>query len=473
MQRGREAEREGDLAAAAEWWRQASLLDPESGALRRLRRRAREVERFGDRAVEARRYRDAFLSYGALLHLEPDVPELIRKNDAAHAALGEELHANAIALEARGLEGAAFATELQALHHAPLHPDAFTAAARLKAELLTRNHVAVQGIEIEDGGAWGFAEALVPRLEVRLREQPPLGPTRAKPWIAGRVRVSVERFEWWDDTRFGIERKKMDPAALALVDMSVEEVEEGALLAVEDVERDLVANPEHEARAFLVSETEAELERLHALLRGPEPTPKPKRGATPVRTPFPPRPPAPEAAEKLEADLEARRDGLGRVPVNLDRGKARARWILPWRETTRTADARVRFELHEIAAPEPDVVTLTLSASALDRTHPGNATHDVDPDPFELPELAALEEKLADAFVARVDVLGKARERRAARLLAQARESLETGDIDGALDAFVDVLFLVGPDKLPDDAAAVIAHRLEHDRFRNVLAGPP
>lgn len=474
VSRGREAEREGDFAAAAEWWRQAHLLDAESGAEARVRRAAPKIEKYGDLSVDAKNFRDAFLCYGALLAIEPDLPEVIRKNDAAHLGFGNELHAKAVALEKRELPGAAFATELAALHHAPLHPEAFANAARLKLELLTRNHVAVQGIEMHDRGFWGLGEALVPRLEVRLTEDAPLGPTRAKPWIAGRVRVEITRFEWWDETRFGIERKKMDPAALALVELSADEVETADAAPSGDAERDLVANPEHEARAFLVAETEIEVERLQAILRGPEPAPGPKKkSAKPVRTPIPPRLPSAELVESLEADLDDRRDALGRVATNLDRDRAKARWILPWRETVRTAEASVRFELHEFAAAEPDVIERTLRVTDVDRMHPGNPLHGVDPDAFEIDSLAVLEGRLADAFVSEVDVLGKARERRANRVLLRGREALDAGDVDRALDAFVDALFLVGPDKLPGDAAAVIAHRLDHDRFRSILAGPP
>lgn len=479
VRRGREAERTKDYAAAAEWWRQAALLDPEGSAERRIRRAAAEIERFGDVSVGAKKFEDAFLCYGALLQVEPDLPQIIKKNDAAHASFGEERHRAAAALEKEELLGAAFATELQALRHAPLHPEAFSSAARLKLELLTRNHVAVQGIEMHDRGFWGLGEALVPRLDERLREEAPLGPTRARPWIAGRVRVEIERFEWWDETRFGIERKKMDPEALALVEMPEAEAEEGGIAGAA---RDLVANPEHDARAFLVGETELEVERLQAILRladapRPEPPKKIKQksqlAATPVRTPVPPRPPTAEQVENLQADLEDRRDSVGRVATNLDRSKAKARWILPWRETTRTVEARVRFELHEFSAPEPDVILRTLRVTEADRTHPGSALHGVDPDRFEIAALDVLEARLADAFVNEVDVLGQARARRAARVIARGRRALEAGDVETALDAFVDALFLVGPDKLPDDAAAVIAFRLEHDRFRSILAGPP
>jgi tetratricopeptide (TPR) repeat protein len=84
--RGREAERGGDMAAAAEWWRQAALLDPEGKAETRIRRAAASIERYGDGAVEQNQYEDAFLCYGALLQIEPDLPQIIRKDDAAHAA---------------------------------------------------------------------------------------------------------------------------------------------------------------------------------------------------------------------------------------------------------------------------------------------------------------------------------------------------------------------------------------------------
>lgn len=494
MLRGRETARTGDYAAAAEWWRQAALLHPEGSAERRIRRAAAEIERFGDRSVESKRFEDAFLCYGALLQVEPDLPQIIVKNDRAHASFGEELHAKAVELDARELAGAAFATELRALHHAPLHPQAFANAARLRLELLARNHIAVQGIEMHDHGFWGLGEALVPRLNERLREETPLGPTRAKPWIAGRVRVQIESYEWWEETRFGIERKKMDPEALALVEMPAIEAEEGGLSGSgpEAAERDLVANPEHDARAFLVAETEIEAERLQSILRDagtpvPTPTPEapPKRNkkrrkkkepepvAAPVRTPIPPRPPSAEEVEGLQADLEDRRDSLGRVATNLDRSKAKARWILPWRETTRVVEARVRFELHEFAAPEPDVLVRTLRVTDADRTHPGSALHGVDPDRFEISTLEALDDRLADAFVSEVDVLGQARARRATRVIAAGRSALDAGDVETALDAFVDALFLVGPDKLPEDAAAVIASRVEHDRFRSILAGPP
>ena len=493
VRRGRDAEREGDLAAAAEWWRQALLIDPRGDGERRIRRSADRIARFGDRAVEEKRFEDAFLCYGAILRVEPHLPDVIRKNDAAHAAFGEELHAKSVALEGRGLEGAAFVTELRVLHHAPLHPEAFLNATRLKRELLTRNYVSVRGVEMKDAGYWGLGEALVPRLTGRLREDPPLGPTRAKPWIAGRLRVKIESFAWWDEMRFGIERKEMEPGALAIVERPVEEVEDpGFAVDGDDAARDLIANPEHEARAYLVEETEIELERLQTLLRtigvdaapreeelAPAATPAPRRHGDPdpepdpERTPIPPRPPSPETVERLEAELDERRIAVGRVPTTIDRGRAEAKWILPWREATRVVEATVRFELHEIAAPEPDVLVRTLRVTDVDRSHPGSLTHDLEPDPLELAPVAELEERLADELVAQVDVLGRARERRAARVLVRGRAAIAAGDFDAALDAFVDVLFLLGPDKLPGDAAAVIAYRVEHDRFYSILAGPP
>ena len=49
-------------------------------------------------------------------------------------------------------------------------------------------------------------------------------------------------------------------------------------------------------------------------------------------------------------------------------------------------------------------------------------------------------------------------------------DHLHQGRDSEALDAFVAVLFLSGPQALPQDAAAFVAKTLEHDRFKDVVA---
>ncbi len=456
--RGDGAMAKGACGEAAEWWRQAAALDASSPGARRIRRHALALEDCGNAALAGKRWRDAQRAFEAVLHVRPLHPEATRGAQDARRGLGKELHTQAKSLEKRGLDGAAYATDLAALQHDPLQPDAFPAAVRLRRELTAASHLQVQSIRVQDGGAWGLADALGELLAVRVLEEPPLGPTRKKPMSAGKLHVTIEAFTWWDEATFGIERRKMDGDALALVlgtaDLSAE------------ISADLVPNPEYEARDWIASQTEEEYERLQAILRAEPPDKKKKRA------PIPPRAPEAKVVEDLQSQLEERRAAVGRVPATLARGQARAAWILPWCEQSRVATARVKLELRDDER-EPDVYVVEKTVRVSDRTHPGSALHEVAPDPLELPELAEIEARLAEELVSGVDALGKARERRAARRVREGREALSISDEDAAVDAFVQALFLVGPERLPDDVAKTIAGRVEHDRLKVLVTGPP
>ena len=494
---GERAFAEGKLGEASEAWRDAKGLDPHGRGESALRKHQADFEKGGDDAFRARRWVAAYQAYEAVIAVTraDDEPEILKRNAEAHRRHGSEVHAVALDLFDAGLEGAALAAELYALHHDPLNEKAFERAHQLRLELTARNHIAVQGIELDDDGYTGFTNAMVRVLLDRQREEAPLGPTRARPALAGRLRVVVEEIGYWDKVDVGIDRRKLGKGELDIVMGPGRPLIEG-----EGGLTDLVANPEHEARAYLTLEIDTELDRMAELGRKlpaevPRPpirvvgTPKPKATPTPAPTKgkrskvveaaaprlsreAPPRLPPDEDLQSMRDAQERMAQEMARMQVNVERSEFRDVWILPWSDVTRVLEARVRFELM-LVDDEPILVAETRRVSATDRRHRGNKTHATPPDRLELPAVGVLEKQLATLTVEETDVFGSALARRAARLLAKGRKALDEGERDAALDAFMEALFCLGPAKLPEDAATLIRERTEIDDLKRIVSGPP
>ena len=276
----------GRLGDASVAWRDAMGLDPHGRGESALRKHKADFVQSGDAAFRAKRWVAAYQAYEAVIAVTRavDEPRILERNSEAHRRHGADVHAVALELFDRGQEGAALAAELYALHHDPLNGKAFERAHQLRLELTARNHISVQAIELDDDGYTGFANAMGP----------------GRPLVEG----------------------------------------EGGMT-------DLVANPEHEARAHLTQEIDTELDRMAELSRKlpmdlPRPpvrvvgTPKPK--ATPTPAPkkgrpvieaarlsrdAPPRLPPDEDLQSMRDAQERMAQEMARMPANVERREFR------------------------------------------------------------------------------------------------------------------------------------------------------
>jgi len=483
----------GRLGDASVAWRDAMGLDPHGRGESALRKHKADFVQSGDAAFRAKRWVAAYQAYEAVIAVTRavDEPRILERNSEAHRRHGADVHAVALELFDKGQEGAALAAELYALHHDPLNAKAFERARQLRLELTARNHISVQAIELDDDGYTGFANAMVRVLQERLREEAPLGPTRARPAMAGRLRVVVEEYGYWDKVDVGIDRRKLGKGELDIVMGPGRPLVEG-----EGGMTDLVANPEHEARAHLTQEIDTELDRMAELSRKlpmdlprppirvvgtpkpkPTPTAAPKKGKPVIEAPrlsrdAPPRLPPDEDLQSMRDAQERMAQEMARMPVNVERREFREVWILPWSDVTRVLEARVRFELM-LTDDEPILVAETKRVSATDRRHRGSKTHATLADPLALPAVRTLENPLATRLAEETDVFGSALARRAERLLAMGRKARDEGERDAALDAFMEALFCLGPAKLPEDAATLLRERTQIDDLKRIVSGPP
>lgn len=176
------------------------------------------------------------------------------------------------------------------------------------------------------------------------------------------------------------------------------------------------------------------------------------------------------AIDETKEDLAEAQRVLEQLPAKVPPPPPAPTWSLAWKDTTRSVTARVRFEITEPDFPEAMVLTLTETIAKTDRTHDGSAKHHVAPDALKLAGYDELVAELAKKLEHGTNVIGDARERRVTTLLEKGRDDLHHGRDSEALDAFVAVLFLMGPHALPEDAAAFVAKTLEHDRFKDVVA---
>ena len=445
VKRGLEAKSAGKIGEAGSWWTRAMELRPNDkkagSAFATITEHAVELERFADDSTAGKRFEDAFGAYGALLLVFKERLDLVGKSETAHKAFATELAASADGLAKRGLSGAALVTDLRALRHDPLHPVAYNRSTELRRAMRSRTRVAVERVTMDDRGWWGLGNALTASLSSRLGEHQPYGPTKDKNAIPAVYAVTIEDFAWFDTTTHGVEPRT-----------------DGAK---KSESKEQVPNPAKAAQKKVVATLEKELAAMEKQVTA---------AAAAAKTA--PRPATADDIAKKKTDLEAARATLASLPDTIEKSAADASWSLPWTETTRTVEARVRFELREPDFNEPVFVVHTMKVEAKDRGHAGNTERGVAADKLEIPAVERLVADLAEKLTPQgIDVMRTARARRVERMLAQGKAAQSAGQEDEALDAYVAALFLsAGQENMEGDAQKLIVARSENAPIKQIIS---
>lgn len=489
--RGLDAQSAGKLGDAGEWWRKAIELKPEldgkESAKAIVIANAQTLEQFGDQAVQQNRFDDAFHAWGPLLLVYPDRLDLSNKATDAHKQYAAQLDSAAATLAQKNLLGAALVTDLRALQHDPLHPQAYARAAELRKTIHSRSAVSIPAVTLDDQGWWNLGVALVPKLNRHLGEYPPYGPTKNAAAIPATFTVTIEDFDWHDTTLHYVEAhegKGTEPHAKG----------------------EKVTNPRWDAESKLVAALQKELEYMQAgattqadrtspwihagdasadAAATPTPAPTPvKKGkksrkkiaateesATP-RKPLDARKATADEIAKKKDEVEKAKAELAKIPKEIPAGEDTT-WYSQYAETTRTAHAKVRFEVREPDFDTPVTKELDLTYEVKDRWNDADPAHSIAADPLNLPPIAQMLDGLSDKFVEDgVATIKDARTRRAERWLASAKEHRSAGQSDEALDADVRAMFLLGVDGVPSDARSAVVARLDGQDPKVVVAGP-
>ena len=458
--RGLEARDGGRMPEAGDLWKRAAQLRPKDtkpgSALSVIGENAAKLETCADEAVTAKRWEDSFKCFAALQLAFPERSDLAARNEQAHRAFASELDEQAQALAKKGLPAAALVIELRALHHDPLHPAAYQHAEELRKQVHAGSLIAINSVAVEDQGWTPVAASVGPKLNMRLGEHPPYGPTKNPKAMPGSFVVVVEDFAWWDERVHGVTKKEIEGAAA-------------------EKPKEKIPSPAHAAQAAVVAALDRELKEMWlaaAAADEQKDAKKKKDDKKAARKPLTARAPTAEGLAKKRDELEAAKQKLATISETEAAETGATYWMLPWTDVTRVVEARVRFEVREPDFPAPVVKTATLRVETKDRTHEGSAERNVKADALDLPTLEQMLGDLGDkATVDGLAALREARDRRAERWIELGRTAKSRGADDEALDAFVRALFARGSDDLPGDAAIVVAARLEHGKFKDVTAG--
>lgn len=476
--RGLDAQAAGKLGEAGEWWRRAIELRPTGSGAKSARgvatANAAALEQFGDQALSEKRFQDAFLAWGPLLLLHPERIDLSNKNADAHRLFAGELDAQADALSKKNLPGAALVADLRALQNDPMHPSAYQHSAELRKSILAHSAVAIPAVTVDDGGWNGLANVIAPKLNARLGEFPPYGPTKSASAIPATFNVTVLEFAWWDSSEHVLEAHAVKAGSGS----------------------GPVPNPKRAAQNKLIASLEGELKRMQsgAAMGGgsasPWITPVPVKTPAPVATPAMPAKgaksvatPAPVARERKpmsarpadedditrkQVQLEKAQKDLAAIPETVDASQSNT-WYLPVTQTTRLVRVRIRFEVREPDFETPITKEQEFRFEAQDRSNDADNEHGVAADPVKLPPLeqmvTSVAEKVGDGLV----VLKDARARRADRLVEQGRQRHAAGNDDEALDAWVQAMFILGAAGLPEDANKLVVSRLDGVDPKSIL----
>ena len=461
--RGFDSNEEGRLGDAGEWWRRAIDLqaerveegrafgDPkEMKAWKAIVANMSALEYYGDVAVAEERHEDAIGVFGAILRATPERVDLVEKHLAAKRAFAGELFTAADGLKRRDLLGAALVSDLRALQHDPMQPQAFHDGTELRRALRARTRIALQDEKVEDKGFKALGAGIGRKMTAKLGDFAPYGPTRDPLAKKAAFKVTIEEFARNESTQEG-----EDPRPNTIAPSTVP-VENPAIAVqtevVKSLERDLALHQKALKTAL------AEKARRNK---------KPIQGAPVVDDAGLA---AARALDKTRAELDAAKATLAALPAKVAPPAPPATWSLAWKETTRTVEARVRFEITESEFAEPVTMVITHRAQRTDRSHAGNAPQGVEADPLVLPSFEELTGDLSAQFADGATVIDQARARRVGALVERGRADVKNGREEEALDAFVTVIFMAGPAALPEDAAAFLSRRLEHDRLKEIAA---
>ena len=448
--RGHASNSAGKLGEAGTWWRKAVELthptEKTSGnAWRAIVKNATALEYHGDVAFGDHRYEEAIGTWSAVLLVDPNRGDIVEKNTEAQKKFAAELHGLAHGLAKRNLLGAALVTDLRALRYDPMQSEAFSAGSDLRKIIRSRTRVALQEIRLEDKGFKGLSGPLIERLTPHMEDFPPYGPTKDPAAMRATFVVTVEDFEKKEETKDGKDEVPND----------------------EIPPTDPIANPAIPVQKAKIAALDKQMADLKAKLKADLSA---KRAGKPQEYGGDKGLEIARSIDQAKEELASEKRVLEGLPAMVPPPPPPATWTLAWKETTRSVTARVRFEVTEPDFPLPMVLTLTETVSKTDRSHGGSQKHHLNLDPLQLPPYEDLVNELTKKLEHGTKVVGDARERRVNTLIEKGREHLHNGRDSEALDAFVAVLFLMGPQALPQDAAAFVAKSLEHDRFKDVVA---
>ena len=448
--RGNQANRDGRLGDAGMWWKKAielthELERPTSDAWLAIEKNSTALEYHGDVAFGEGRWEEAIGTYSAVLIVDPTKLEITQKNGEAQKQFAQDLHENALALAKRNLLGAALVTDLRALHYDPMQSEAFSAGSELRKTMRSRTRIAVQEIKLEDKGFKGLANPLLSRITPHMEDYAPYGPTKDPNAMRAQFTVTIEDFSKTEETKDGKDELVNDEVPSTVP----------------------IANPAIPVQQAKISELNKKLAELKAKLKANLDAkragkPQPYGGDQGLAI-----------AREIDAtklELASAQKALAALPAKVPPPPPAPTWTLPWKETTRTVTARVRFEISEPDFDQPVVLTLEEKVVKTDRTHDGSVKHRMMADPLTLPAYDEMVAELAKKLEHGTKVIADARQRRVDTLVERGRDHLNHSRESEALDAFVAVLFISGPQALPEDAAAFVARTLEHDRFKDVVA---
>lgn len=450
--RGHQANKAKRLGEAGSWWKKAIEMTHEleresSDAWHAIEFNLAALEYHGDSAFAEGRWEEAIGTWGAVLLVAPEKLEIVEKNLQAQRRYASDLHEESISLAKRGLLGAALVTDLRALGYDPMQSGAYSAGSELRRTMRSRTRIAIQEIRLEDNGYKGLAGPLLGRLVPHMEDFPPYGPTKDPSAMRGGFVVTIEDFT------------------------KAEKVVEGKdeVPNTEEPSTEPIPNPAIKEQRAKIAALEKTLAETQAKLKKAVAAKKKKKART--------SPWSEDAGLELARTVDEtkkriaeEKKALAALPAKVPPPPPPATWTLPWKETTRSVTARVRFEITEPDFPQPVVLILEETVSHTDRAHEGSRKHGMPADPLKLPGVDAMVAELAKKLEHGSNVLGEARQRRVDALVERGRDHLFAKRESEALDAFVAVLFVAGPQALPPDAAAFVARTLEHDRFKDIVA---
>lgn len=425
LARGWDADQAGRVADAGAWWRKAIELcnprvQPEACGQAReaIDHNQTALEYAGDDALTNERFEEALGAYGAVLVIHPDSP-VADKLAAAQRGFASALEAQADGLAKDGMLGAALVVDLRALSHDPMQSKAFRSGSKLKAALRSHLKVKVADLAVDSQGHRSFGQAVRSAIAPHLDDVEPYGPTKDPAAVRAFFGATIVNLSQYETSVTGVDKVAND-------DLTP------------------VSNPAHEAAQ---ADVDAAAKKLSELRHASKPDPK--------------------AIARARADWKMRKAAIAKIPPTMRPPRT---FDLPWTETTRTVEATVRFELREADFVEPITLELTHRASQTDRSHPADRRHHVDADPLSLPSYADLSRELSTQFADGAAVIETARARRVEQRLAEGREQLASSHDEEALEAFVQVLFLGGPQALPPDATAFVARSMEREGCADLVA---
>jgi len=446
--RGNDANARGKLGEAGVWWRKALEITPvderrNATAGKAVQKNMTALEYHADVAYAEERFEEAISTWGAIRLAAPGQAGVVDKHDVALRAFANSLHARANVLVQQGMPGAALIVNLRALKYDPQLTDAFTASNELRKGLRAKFRVHFGELRVDDKAIKdkAFNAPLLAQVSPRVDDHAPYAVGKDPAAMKAAFTIVVEDFTRGDQTKEGSDElpNTEAPSKIPVPNPAVP-----------------VAREKLKSLEKTLATLQADLKKAIAARKGKAVTPDDPGLALTRRV------------DETKAEIAAAKRELGALPATVPPPPPPATWTMPWKETTRTVSARVRFEVVEPEFPEPVTVTITESVAKTDRFHDAYPKKSMKVDPLSLPPSEELVRELAVRFQPGAQIVMKARQRRLEKLLTTGRDHLAGGRESEALEAFTSALFLMGPATLPPDAAAFVARSLEHGRFKDV-----